>query len=176
MKAICMVAHPDDCVIFAYQFIMEHADWDWKICYLTYNRTDPRGAEVADFWERRNIQTMFAGLPDAWEYVERGEIGFDTEPAEKWIRAVCDGTDIILTHNKKGEYGHPHHIFINQVMKFIRIPKIYFGNYPEYYNQLIYTPTLPFDPSELPLHEEVIRGFDLKSWKYFITPEAQTLL
>ena len=176
MKATCMVAHPEDCVIFAYQFIMEHRDWDWKICYLTSQRTDPRGAEVADFWKRRGIPTMFCGLPDTWEYVERGELGFDTEAAEKWIRAVCDGTDIILTHNKKGEYGHPHHLWINKVMDFITTPKIYFGSYPDYYNQLIGTPQPPYDPSELPLHEEVIRGFDLKSWKYFITPEAQTLL
>lgn len=176
MKAICMVAHPDDCAIFAYQFIMEHCDWDWKICYLTYNRSDPRGSEIAQFWERRNIKTMFCGMRDIWECVERGLLGFNARDAENWIRHICDGNDIILTHNHLGEYGHPHHLWISKVMKFVHVPKVYFGNYPDYYNHLIGTSTPPYDPCELPLHEEVIRGFDLKLWKYFITPEAQNLL
>jgi hypothetical protein len=176
MKAVCMVAHPDDCVIFAYQFIMEHSVWDWTICYLTYQQTDPRGAEISQFWERRVIPTKFCGMPDIWESVEKRELGFNSGDAEQWIRAVCDGADIILTHNEKGEYGHPHHKFIHRVTSFIAIPKVYFGSYPDYYNQLISTPTPPFDPSELPLHEEVIRGFDLTSWKYYITPAAQKLL
>ena len=176
MKAVCLVAHPDDCAIFAYQFIMEHRDWDWTICYLTYQRTDPRGAEIADFWKRRGIPTMFAGLSDIWESVNKRELGFKSRDAEQWIRAVCDGADIILTHNEKGEYGHPHHIFIHKVTSFITIPKIYFGSYPDYCNQLISTVTPPYDPSELPLHEEVIRGFDLTKWKYYITAAAQKLL
>jgi hypothetical protein len=176
MKAVCMVAHPDDCVIFAYQFIMEHSDWDWTICYLTYQRTDPRGAEISQFWERRGIRTKFGGMPDNWESVEKGKTGFNNYDAEQWIRAVCDGSDIILTHNDKGEYGHPHHLFINKVTSFIQTPKIYFGNYPDFFNHLIGTATPPFEPSELPLHEEVIRGFDLRMWKYYITPAAQKLL
>jgi hypothetical protein len=176
MKAVCMVAHPDDCAIFGYQFIMEHRDWDWKICYLTYNRTDPRGAEISKFWEKRGIATMFCGMPDIWESVQKGELGFKSHDAEKWIRSACDNADIILTHNKDGEYGHPHHLFINKVINFITKPKVFFGKYPEYYNQLISTLTPPFDTSELPLHEQVIRGFDLCKWKYFITPEAQSMI
>jgi len=176
MKAVCMVAHPDDCVIFAYQFIMEHSDWDWTICYLTYQRTDPRGAEISQFWERRNICTKFCGMTDNWESVEKGKTGFNNGDAEQWIRDVCDGADIILTHNEKGEYGHPHHMFIHKVTNFIATPKVYFGSYPDYYNHLIGTATPPFDPSELPLHEEVISGFDLRMWKYFITSAAQKLL
>jgi hypothetical protein len=176
MKAVCMVAHPDDCVIFAYQFIMDHSDWDWTICYLTYQRNDPRGAEISQFWERRNICTKFCGMTDNWESVEKGKTGFNNGDAEQWIRDVCDGADIILTHNEKGEYGHPHHMFIHRVTSFIAIPKVYFGSYPDYYNQLISTVAPPYDPSELPLHEEVIRGFDLTSWKYFITTAAQKLL
>ena len=176
MKAVCVVAHPDDCVLFAYQFIMDHKDWDWKICYLTYERSHPRSTEVAKFWQRRGISTMFAGLPDVWEYVEKDELGFDTEPAEKWIRAMCDDVDIILTHNHLGEYGHPHHKFINKVMGFIHAPKVYFGTYPEYYNQLTSTVKPPYDIDELPLHLDVIRNVDITSWKYFITPEAQSMV
>jgi hypothetical protein len=119
---------------------------------------------------------MFAGLTDKWESVKKNELGFNSGDAEQWIRAVCDGADIILTHNEKGEYGHPHHIFIHKVTSFITIPKIYFGSYPDYCNQLISTVTPPYDPSELPLHEEVIRGFDLTKWKYYITAAAQKLL
>jgi LmbE family N-acetylglucosaminyl deacetylase len=36
MKALCLVAHPDDCVIFAYSYIYNHPEHNWTIGYLTY--------------------------------------------------------------------------------------------------------------------------------------------
>jgi hypothetical protein len=53
MKAMAMVAHPDDCVIFAYSFMHHHKHLDWTVCYLTYTEQDARGREFAEFWQRR---------------------------------------------------------------------------------------------------------------------------
>jgi len=42
MKALCLVAHPDDCVIFAYSYIYNHPEMSWTICYLTYTEQAER--------------------------------------------------------------------------------------------------------------------------------------
>ena len=33
IKALCVVAHPDDCVIFAKPFIDTHKQYDWNISH-----------------------------------------------------------------------------------------------------------------------------------------------
>ena len=38
-----IVAHPDDCVIFALSYIYNHPEHKWTIGYLTYTAQDPRG-------------------------------------------------------------------------------------------------------------------------------------
>ena len=49
MKALCLVAHPDDCVIFALSYIHNHPNLDWTICYLTYCEWEPRAKELKEF-------------------------------------------------------------------------------------------------------------------------------
>ena len=66
MKALCLVAHPDDCVIFAYSYIHNHSEHDWTIAYLTYTESEPRAAEMSAFWRQRGIDTIFLGFEDHW--------------------------------------------------------------------------------------------------------------
>ena len=66
MKALCLVAHPDDCVIFAYSFIHNHPEHEWTIGYLTYTAQDPRGQELSAFWKQRGIECVFLGFEDHW--------------------------------------------------------------------------------------------------------------
>ena len=103
---MALVAHPDDCVIFAYSFMHHHSDLDWTVCYLTYTEQDARGREFADFWSRRNIKTKFLGFTDSWDHVKNGTLGFDSEQATKAIKQIIKDQDLILTHNHLGDYGH----------------------------------------------------------------------
>ena len=73
MNALCLVAHPDDCVIFALSYIHNHADYDWTIGYLTYTEQDPRGQELADFWRKRGINCVFLGFEDQLRH-HKGEL------------------------------------------------------------------------------------------------------
>ena len=57
MKAVCLVAHPDDCVIFGWPFIEAHPEFVWQNVYLTYNKQDPRAIEADNFWKTKNIPT-----------------------------------------------------------------------------------------------------------------------
>jgi hypothetical protein len=174
MKAVCLVAHPDDCVIFGWGFIRKYQHFDWKIVYLTYNFFDERAIEMKNFWDKYGIETQFGGFTDDWELVKNNELGFDGEDAQKFLQYHCSQHDIVLTHNHLGEYGHLHHKFINESITHIAKPKVYFGNFPQYYNEIIHTE--PYNVHELPLHKDVILGFDNSTFKYYITDEAKSLL
>jgi LmbE family N-acetylglucosaminyl deacetylase len=114
MNAIAMVAHPDDCVIFAYSYIYHHPEYAWTICYLTYTESDPRGQEFAEFWNRRNIATKFLGYVDDWHDIENKKISFDEVSARTDVQNLISQYDLVLTHDEQGDYGHLHHVFVNQ--------------------------------------------------------------
>ena len=114
MKAVAMVAHPDDCVIFAYSFIHHHLEYDWTICYLTYTEHSNRGREFAEFWRRRNIATKFLGYQDDWHDIENNKISFDQAQAWRDIQQAIADCNLVLTHDEHGDYGHLHHAFVSR--------------------------------------------------------------
>lgn len=114
MKAITMVAHPDDCVIFAYSYIHNHPEYEWTICYLTYAEWEDRAREFKEFWARRNIPTIFLGYHNDYRDIENKKISFDTVQAAREIGNIIADYDLVLTHDAEGDYGHLHHQFVNQ--------------------------------------------------------------
>lgn len=157
MKAIAVVAHPDDCLIFARQYIDTHPMWEWSIIYLTYNATDDRAIEIAAYWNKRNVVTTFLGFVDTYRDMETGVLSFSAEDATHAILNMVDA-DLILTHNADGEYNHIHHKFVNSVISQINKPKVYFANKTQYNIECIATSGLNFD--EFPLHKEILQMFD----------------
>lgn len=158
MKAMAMVAHPDDCVIFAYSFMHHYPHFEWTVCYLTYNETDPRGHEFAEFWQRREIKTKFLGFVDDWEFVKDGKLGFDPELAEIAIKEAIKDQDLILTHNHHGDYGHIHHKFICNVVSHNHTYMVSFAG-PGQGNVKYSIDAGVYDLSEFPLHRAVVSGF-----------------
>ena len=116
LKAMVMVAHPDDCVIFAYSFMHQYPEFDWTVCYLTYTDADARGREFAEFWQRRGVATKFLGYVDDYRDIEANKISFDTATAAEDIRQAIQDQDVVLTHDHRGDYGHLHHVFVNQTV------------------------------------------------------------
>ena len=106
MKALCLVAHPDDCVIFGWGFLRQYSNWDWTIAYLTYEEDHPRARELSEFWIKRNVSTVFGGANDSFMAVGNGNLGFDATEYTDWINNIIQDYDIILTHNHLGEYDH----------------------------------------------------------------------
>ena len=104
VKALCLVAHPDDCVIFAYSYIHAHLEMDWTIGYLTYTSQDPRGAELAAFWQRRGVECAFLGFEDHWHDNEQNQL---TRWGEAEATHACwelaRGYNLVLTHDKNGK-------------------------------------------------------------------------
>jgi hypothetical protein len=156
LKAIAVVAHPDDCVIFAYSFIYNHPDLDWTILYLTYTHWDQRGRELSEFWNQRGISTVFLGYIDDWHDIENKKISFDTDQAQKEIQDIIKHFDLVLTHGARGEYGHLHHVFVNRCCS--AHPNVITFADPS--QGIQYTiPTGVYNLDQLPHHRDIIRGF-----------------
>lgn len=156
MKAIAVVAHPDDCVIFSYSFIYNHPDIDWTILYLTYTHWDYRGSELFKFWDQRGIPTIFLGYIDDWHDIENKKISFDTNQSQKEIQGIIKNFDLVLTHNAQGEYGHLHHVFVNQCC--LDHPNLI--TFADRLQGTEYTvPPEAYNLDELPHHREIIQQF-----------------
>jgi hypothetical protein len=158
MKAMALVAHPDDCVIFAYSFMHHHSDLDWTVCYLTYTEQDARGREFANFWSRRNIKTKFLGFTDSWDHVKNGTLGFDSEQATKAIKQIIKDQDLILTHNHLGDYGHLHHKFIYDIVYDNHAHVVTFAGIGQ--GNVKYTiESDVYSLDEFPLHQDIVASF-----------------
>lgn len=158
MKALCLVAHPDDCVIFAYSFIHARPDLDWTVCYLTYTEADPRGAELEKFWSKRCIRTQFLGYHDDWHDIRNNSLSFDAVEAKTAIEYVCRNYDIILTHDAQGDYGHIHHKFVHDCVPTDHHHVITFAP-PGQGTDTYSIPQGVYSLDELPQHGDIVKSF-----------------
>ena len=158
MKALCIVAHPDDCVIFAYSYIYNRSDLDWTVCYLTYTGDSERGQEFVRFWQSRNIATKFLGFLDDYRDQDTQQLNFwyglEAE-AECWN--IAKDFDLVLTHNAEGDYGHIHHRVVHNGVKQHSNLVTFAG--PGQGNVTYTVPLDAYDLTELPLHANVIKEF-----------------
>jgi LmbE family N-acetylglucosaminyl deacetylase len=177
MKAITMVAHPDDCVIFAYSFMHAHPDLDWTVCYLTYQEDDYRGSELQTFWDKRNIKTKFLGYVDDWHDIENKRISFDEARAWIDVQEAVNNQDIVLTHNEHGDYGHLHHVFVHNAVMDCHPSAVTFAG-PGQGNTKFSIPPGTYTLDELPEHGSVIAGFHKEQHanEYFIPDTVKLLL
>ena len=156
MKALCLVAHPDDCVIFGYSYIHNHPEMKWHICYLTYAEWDPRGRELKEFWHKRSITCIFLGYTDNYRDIENKKISFNEEQARREIGNIVQSYDLVLTHDAQGDYGHIHHVFVHDCTK-DHPNLVTFARPGEGIEYTIPPGTYTLD--ELPKHGEIIAGF-----------------
>jgi LmbE family N-acetylglucosaminyl deacetylase len=176
-KALAIVAHPDDCIIFALPFIEQQTKFNWHIAYLTYTHIDPRAQEVSKFWKQRNVTTEFLGFVDDYKDQQTQQLNFWNESdAVQKIQSViylyqpC----LILTHNKDGDYGHIHHKTVYNAVSKSLVPQIYFAST---FNVTDICQAKDYDVDSLPLHKEVITSFqDRLIGRYIITDQARDFL
>jgi len=176
MKALCVVAHPDDCVIFAQPFIEEHREYDWSILYLTYKEGDNfRADEIKSFWNKRNIPVEFLGYVDDYRDMESGLLSFDEGTALLSIMDRCSKHDIILTHAQDGDYGHVHHKFVHNCVIASAKPAVFFAS--EQDANLTCTRVEPLDLSEIPLHADVVKDFqNLETGNYNVSNQLRKFI
>ena len=157
MRALCVVAHPDDCVIFAYSYIHNHPELDWTIAYLTYTVQDPRGHELAAFWQRRGIPCVFLGYVDDYQDIEAQQISFDTVTARADLAALAAQYDLVLTHDANGDYGHLHHVFVHDCVQHHSNLVTFAG--VDRGTVTLSVPPGAYDLAELPQHQHIVASF-----------------
>ena len=157
MKAIAVVAHPDDCVIFAYSYIYNHPEYAWTICYLTYAEWEPRAQEFRQFWNQRDVTTVFLGYRDDYRDIENKKISFNEAQARQEIGNIIMNYDLVLTHDEHGDYGHLHHVFVNQATN-AHPHRVTFAG-PGRGTVKYSVPAGAYSLDELPMHQEIIAGF-----------------
>ena len=170
-----MVAHPDDCVIFAKPFIDTHDQFDWQILYLTYAQFEPRGKEIAEYWAKQGILTTHLGFTDDYQDMENNALSFNHEQAAREIVNICQPYDLVLTHNPDGDYGHIHHKFVSQCVTESGIPAIYFASQGK--ENLTCGAKNKVMLEDLPLHREVIEQFkNIDLGRYIVTDPAKDII
>jgi hypothetical protein len=172
-----MVAHPDDCVIFAYSFMHAYPELEWTVCYLTYKADDYRGRELKAFWDRRGIATQFLGYVDDWHDMENQQNSFDEAHAWIDIQEAVSGNDIVLTHDQDGDYGHLHHKFVYDAVADYHPNIVTFAGIGKG-NVKFTIPTGTYTLDELPEHGKIIAGFHQAEHanEYFIPDSVKELL
>jgi len=158
MKALCLVAHPDDCVIFALSYIHNHPEHNWTIGYLTYTAQDPRGVEISAFWQRRGIDCVFLGFEDHWYDNETKTFSRWTEErAERACWELAKNFDLVLTHDEHGDYGHIHHVLVHHSVQWhphlVTFAPLGKGTVT------LDVPLNAYSLDELPQHRDIVKNF-----------------
>jgi hypothetical protein len=100
---------------------------------------------------------VFLGYTDDYKDIENQKISFNEEQARREIGNIIQDYDLVLTHDKDGDYGHIHHRLVHSAAA-------------QHHNVVTFAPpgqgtvtyTVPSDTysiDELPLHGEIVRGF-----------------
>lgn len=176
INALCVVAHPDDCIIFAWPFIEKYKHFNWSILYLTYQEGDNfRADEIKSFWNKRNILVEFLGNVDDYRDMESGILSFDEGSSLLNIMNRCGQYDLILTHAQDGDYGHIHHKFVHNCVIASDKPAVFFANWQD--KNLTCSRQEQLDLLEIPLHADVVRDFqNIENGNYLVTDRARTLI
>jgi hypothetical protein len=157
MKAMTLVAHPDDCVIFAYSYMHAHPEHDWTICYLTSTIKEPRGKEFFNFWYKRGMAVEFLEFKDQWNHEINCPGQINAKDAAIAVKSAIEDQDLILTHGAGGEYGHPHHVLVHECARHHPNRVVFADPGTGTVKYQIEPGTYSLD--ELPLHKDIILGF-----------------
>lgn len=175
LKALCVVAHPDDCVIFAKPFIDTHKQFIWTILYLTYTIYEPRGKEIAEYWATQGVTTVQLGFTDDYRDMENDALSFNHEQAAREIANICRPYDLVLTHNPDGDYGHIHHKFVSQCVAATDRPVVHFASIGQ--ENLTCAEASRVNLDLLPLHRDVINSFEhIGLGRYTLSESAKELI
>jgi hypothetical protein len=181
-KATVVVAQAPMCLMKAWPLIMRlRSNFDWNIVYLTRKKDDGHNTEMQKVWEHTGVQLHFLQFEHYEADEENFEIGFDRDDATSGIKTVCEGSELLVTHNHIGEWGHVYHVFVNSVLADIDRPRIYFGYNDDNDNNLIILPKA-YGNMEIPMDrlQWTKQWFDgdgsLPTGKYCCDKEALKLL
>jgi LmbE family N-acetylglucosaminyl deacetylase len=113
-KAAVIVAHPDDEVLWAGGFMLEHSNWDWFVASLCRASDPDRAPKFAHGLECLPAHGKMADMDDGPE-----QEPLSLPEVRQQILSMLPQTqfDLILTHGPEGEYTwHRRHVEVCQAV------------------------------------------------------------
>lgn len=128
LKTVVIFAHPDDELLWTGGFLLrykERLQIDFICLTAPFNISRIYGLINLDRYFKTGKIICLGFEDDPAVYREGADLQFD----DGWIEALnFDDYGLILSHNKEGEYGHPHHAYVHQTLKNRGISFISFGH------------------------------------------------
>jgi glycosyltransferase involved in cell wall biosynthesis len=105
MRGLVVVAHPDDELLWFGGLLLRSREQDWTIACATHGPETERGRDFLEVCRRLGARPRQLGLRDEVACL------LDEAALDAWLRGLAeeDAWQVVLTHNRRGEYGHPHH-------------------------------------------------------------------
>lgn len=118
MKALLLVAHPDDEAIFAGALMLSQPKWEWTVACMTYASHDARGVEFDQSIETfTDAGVNITGATMLGVHDTEGAVLAATDYSQ-WrnaVEALDVRADVVYTHNRRGDYGHGHHMAVSSI-------------------------------------------------------------
>lgn len=132
-KKLMIVAHPDDDTLWGGAHLM---DGDYFVVCITNGRNDTRKPEFEKMLSKSGNSGYILEYPDKVAG-ERDDWKKVWDKIESDVERImnCKDWELIVTHNKEGEYGHQHHRYTHSIVtglydkNKIKEPLYCFGTY-----------------------------------------------
>lgn len=132
-KAIAIVAHPDDEIIFMGGAIMKNPQIDWTVFCLCRASDKDREPKFRRVCAKNKVKGFITDLEDE----DIMSVNESVPVIEKILREKLKGKkfDYIFTHGTNGDYGHKRHIGVHRAVKkliavkFFKPEAVFYFNY-----------------------------------------------
>ncbi|MCD4784785.1 MAG: PIG-L family deacetylase [Candidatus Eremiobacteraeota bacterium] len=127
-RILMICAHPDDELLWMGGTLLKYREnfkVDFACLTMPFNRSRVKGLFRIERHFNTGVILCFGYEDDTAVWREGVNFDFD----DQWLDCLdYEKYDLIFSHNRYGEYYHPHHIYIHNRLKEKGIPFISFGH------------------------------------------------
>lgn len=131
-RILIIHAHPDDEVLWMGGTLLKYRERflvDFACLTIPFNKPRLKGFFGLERYFDTGVLMCLGYEDDTAVWREGAPCDFD----DIWLECLAlEKYDLIFSHNRHGEYYHPHHVYIHDTLKKNRVPFISFGHLGEF--------------------------------------------
>ena len=132
VKALLIVAHPDDETIFCGGTMITYPEWEWTVISMTNYDRSYEFKEAIESFKRLGVNIISYKILGQKDIPQNRKATKEERLA--WIETIKAqnfSPDITFTHNEMGEYGHSAHILLNELVYELSLNNVWEFIYPK---------------------------------------------